>query len=157
MKRISWLIASALVLAIAAPVAMAGDYGKCTSGTQECLDMMAQKLKNKGWIGVELNEEAGQLVITKVVAESPAEAAGLAEGDVLFAVAGVEYNEENQEKLGEIRGEMTPGKTFTFTILKHGKKEKDVDIVLGNLPDDVLAQWVGGHMMEHSTAEQAEE
>lgn len=119
--------------------------------------MMAQKLKNKGWIGVELSDESGQLVITKVVAESPAEEAGLKEGDVLFAVAGVEYNEDNKEKLGEIRKGMTPGESFTFTILKNGKKEKDVAIVLGNLPDDVLAQWVGSHMMEHATAEQAEE
>lgn len=157
MKRISWLIATALVLAIAAPVAMAGDYGKCTSGTQECLDMMAQKLKNKGWIGVELNDESGKLVITKVVAESPAEDAGLKEGDVLFAVAGVEYNEENQDKIKEIRKSMTPGESFTFTILKNGKKEKEVVIVLGNLPDDVLAQWVGSHMINHATVEEAEE
>ena len=157
MKRISWLIASALVLAIGAPVAMAGEYGECTAGTQECLDKMAQKLENKGWIGVELNNESGQLVISKVVAESPAEEAGLKEGDILFAVAGVEYNEENQEKLGEIRKDMTPGKSFTFTILKNGKKEKEVNIVLGNLPDDVLAQWVGAHMMDHASTEQAEE
>ena len=157
MKRITWFVAFGLVLAFAAPVAMAGDYGKCTSGTQECLDMMAQKLKNKGWIGVELNSESGQLVIAKVVTESPAEEAGLEEGDILFAVAGVEYNEENQEKLGKIRDEMTPGKTFTFIILKNGKKEKEVNIVLGNLPDDVLAQWVGSHMIDHATAEQAEE
>jgi predicted metalloprotease with PDZ domain len=157
MKRITWFLAFGLIIAIAAPVAMAGDYGKCTAGTQECLDQMAQKLKNKGWIGVELNDESGQLVIAKVVAESPAEEAGLEEGDVLFAVAGVEYKEENKEKVSEIRKDMTPGKSFTFTILKNGKKEKDVEIVLGTLPDDVLAQWVGSHMIDHASAEQAEE
>jgi len=136
---------------------MAGDYGKCAASTQECLDMMAEKLSNKGWIGVELDDDSGRLVITKVVAESPAEDAGLEEGDVLFALAGVEYNEENQEEIGKIWKGMTPGKTFTVTILKNGKKEKEVDIVLGSIPDDVLALRVGSHMLDHASAEQAEE
>jgi len=157
MKRVLWMVASALVVALAAPVAMAGDGAKCTASTQECLDKMAAQLHNKGWIGVELNQESGQLEITKVVADSPAEKAGIKAGDVLFAVNGVQYSEENQAKLGEVREQMTPGKVFTFTILKHGKTEKDVDITLGTLPDDVLAQWIGAHMLEHAAASNAEE
>ena len=157
MRRIGWFVAPALLLALAAPVAMAGDYGKCTASTQECLDMMAQKLNNKGWIGVELNDESGLLAITKVIEGSPAEKAGLKEGDVLFAVNGIQYNEENKEKLGTIREEMTPGSTFTFTILKSGKKEKDMEITLGDLPEDMLAQWVGKHMLDHASVENAEE
>lgn len=154
MKRVAFFLAPALMLALAAPVVLAGDYEKCTASTQECLDMMAKKLQNKGFIGVELSEEH---VISKVVADSPAEEVGLEEGDVLFAVNGIEYNEENHEKLGEFRKTMKPGKTFTFTILKNGKKEKDIDITLANLPDDLLAQWVGSHILKHATAEDAEE
>jgi S1-C subfamily serine protease len=157
MKRIGWFVAPALLLALAAPVAIAGDYGKCPASTQECLDMMAQKLEKKGWIGVELNDESGLLAITKVVEGSPAEKAGLKNGDVLFAVNGIEYNKENKEELGAIRGKMTPGSTFTFTILKNGKKEKDMEITLGDLPEDLLAQWVGKHMLDHASAENAEE
>jgi predicted metalloprotease with PDZ domain len=155
MKRVMWLLVSALTLSLAAP-AFAGDY-KCTKSTQECLDYMVKSLKDRGWIGVEVDNETGQLMIAKVMADSPAKEVGLQKGDVLMAVNGVAYSEENNEKLAELKKAMMPGKTFTFTFLKAGKSEKDIDITLDKLPDDVLAQWIGKHMLEHAGAEQAEE
>ena len=156
MKRIMWLVAPAL-LGAAAPVALAGYYAKCTLSTQECLDMMAAKLHNKGWIGLEIDDASGKMAITKVLAGSPAEAAGLQAGDVLFAVSGVEYSEANTEKLTKIRETMTPGKAFTFTIVKGGEEKTDVALTLAKLPDEVLTQWLGKHMLEHATLAQASE
>jgi predicted metalloprotease with PDZ domain len=157
MKRITWLVAPVMLMILAAPIALAGDYAKCPQSTQECLDMMAAKLKNKGWIGLELNDDSGKLAITKVFEGSPAEKAGLEAGDVLFAVAGVEYSEANNDKLAQIRDTMTPGKTFTFTILKGGEEKADVDITLAPLPEDVLDAWVGKHLLEqHASLAQAQ-
>jgi len=157
MKRIAWILAPAFLVALGAPIALAGDYGKCTYGTQECLDTMAQKLKTKGWIGVELDDASGQMKITKVMSESPAEKAGFAPGDVLFAVNSVEYSEANKEKLEALRKEMTPGKAFTFTILKEGKDKKDVELTLAPFPDAVMAEWIGKHMLEHASLTPAQE
>ncbi len=154
MKRILSIALPFLVLAIAAP-AFAGE-GKCTAGTQECLDYMAQKMKNKGWIGVELENTDAGLKITAVVEGSPAEAAGLSAGDYLVAVNGIEYSEANHEKLGEMQKTMTPGSEFTFSI-RHGEKNKDLAITLGTMPEDVYAQMIGGHMIEHATMEAEEE
>jgi predicted metalloprotease with PDZ domain len=157
MKRVLWFVAPALVVALAAPVFAGGDQKQCTQSTQECLDYMAKKLHDKGWIGVELDMESGKLEVTRVIKDSPAEKAGLEPGDVLMAVNGVAYADENAEEMETIRESMTKGKTFTFTILKAGKGETDVDITLGSVPDDVLAQWVGQHMLQHAQVENAEE
>jgi len=158
MKRTALFIAPLLLLAAAAPLALASDgYGKCTASAQECLDNMVKMYRHRGWIGLELNNESGRLAITKVMPGSPAERAGLDPGDVLFAVSGVEYTEANNEKLSEIRKEMTPGKVFTFTILKGGHDQEDVDITLGQFPQDVLAQVIGMHMLEqHAHVDSAE-
>jgi len=158
MKRTAWFVAPLLLLPVLAPLALASDaYGKCTASAQECLDSMVQMYRHRGWIGVELDNESGVLAITKVMPDSPAQKSGLEPGDVLFAVSGVEYNEANNEKLGEIRKDMTPGKVFTFTILKQGKEKRDIDITLGEFPRDVLAQVIGQHMLEqHAHVDSAE-
>jgi C-terminal processing protease CtpA/Prc len=157
LKRVVWLAAPAVIAALAVPAFAGGDHKTCTYGTQECLDYMAKKLHDKGWIGVELNMDSGALEVTKVIADSPAETAGLKAGDILLAVNGVAYADENSEKMEAIRETMTKGKTFTFTVRKADKTEKDVDIILGSVPDNVLAQWVGEHMLQHAQVENAEE
>lgn len=157
LRHVVRLLAPAVFAALAVPAFAGGVHKTCTYGTQECLDYMAKKLHDKGWIGVELSMDSGKLEVTKVLADSPAEKAGLAAGDILVAVNGVAYSEENSEKMEAIRETMTKGKTFTFTILKAGTTRKDLDITLGSVPDDVLAQWVGQHMLQHAHVKNAEE
>jgi carboxyl-terminal processing protease len=158
MKRTVYVVVPLLLLAVGVPLVLAsGEPGRCTATAQECLDSMVKTYRHRGWIGVELTNESGLLTITRVVPDSPAEASGLEPGDVLFAVSGVEYIKANNDKLGEIRKEMTPGKVFTFTILKHGEDRQDVDIKLGKFPDDILAQVIGQHMLEqHARVDSAE-
>ena len=116
--------------------------------------MMAKKLNNRGWIGVEISDSKGSMEITRVLEGSPAQAAGLAAGDVLYAVNGVQYAESNQDTLSAIREKMTPGSTFTFTILKGGANKQDVTITLAKMPEEVMAAMIGKHLLEaHLTAE----
>ena len=158
MKRIVWLLVPVILVAFSAPLfAGGGKYEKCTAGTQECLDMMAKMYKNKGWIGIHADHtDAGQLIVEKVVADSPAEEAGLKAGDLCFAISGVEYNEENSKKIEKIWKTMTPGKTFTFTVQRDGKN-KDIDVTLGKFPEEQLAKMIGSHMLDHANVESAEE
>ena len=160
MKRLVWLLVPVILVAFSAPLFAGhgkGNYEKCTAGTQECLDMMASHYKDKGWIGIHADRtEEGKLLVSKIVEGSPAEEAGLAEGDVFFAISGVEYNEANQEKLEKVQKSMTPGKTFTITITRDGNN-KDIDITLGSFPEEQLAKMIGGHMLEHANATNAEE
>ena len=151
MKRIGWLVAPLLALAVSAGTAVAG--GNCSAtNTQECLDYMSKTYKNRGWIGVEIDDTAGIMKITRVIPKSPAEEVGLAAGDVLFAVSGLEYAEANKEALTAIRQKMTPGETFTFTI-KRGEEKKEMAIKLAPMPEDVMSAMVGKHLLDsHLTA-----
>ena len=75
MKKASMIIALAACLALALP-ALAGEGHGCTASTQDCLNMMATHMKNKGWLGVELEKDgSGLLAVTRVVPGSPAEEA----------------------------------------------------------------------------------
>lgn len=142
-----------LVLALMAALATTAAAGeKCTADTQSCLNKMAQSLANKGWIGVELDsdEETGALTIKVVVDDSPAQAAGFKAGDQLVAINGVVIADADEQTMKKTWSEMTPGKVVTCTIGR-GNKQKEVDVTLAKLPDDVMAKWIGSHMLEHAT------
>lgn len=157
MQRHRYLaLAAAFALAISAVVA-GGDHYKCTASTQECLDKMVASLKDRGWVGLELDkdEETSGYLVTRVVPDSPAVKAGFKKGDVLLAMNGIGFGEENQEALKKAKMEQSPGKEVTYTISRKGYK-RDLLVTLAPVPTEVLAQWVGGHMIEHATAEIAQ-
>ena len=149
MKRVMSVLAVVMIMAMAAP-AMAGEGYKCTASTQDCLNKMAKNLQNRGWVGIEMDDKGGtdQMVVTKVVEGSPAEKAGFKKGDVLAAVNGIAFTDANEKKLKDVRYSMKPGADFTYTVVRHGAK-KDLHVELGHIPENVMAQWVGGHMMDH--------
>ena len=156
------IIALIAVIAIAAPL-VAGEY-KCSEDTQTCLNMMTAKLKNHGWVGIEMDqdEESGQMTVTKVIVDSPAMEAGFQEGDVMFAMNGLEYGEENKEKVYAARKELGVGSEVTYTVNRAGCCHKkggktDLTVALGTLPDDVMATWVGQHMLDHAVVQVAQQ
>jgi predicted metalloprotease with PDZ domain len=141
----------ALVLALAIP-AWAGHTGeKCNHPTQECLDYMASNLKNSGWIGVELdiNEETGARVVKKVVPGSPAETAGIQPGDILVSMNGTKLAKGNEDAIMQAKKDMKPGQTVTYVISSNGL-DKKVALTLAPMPADVMAAYIGQHMLEHA-------
>jgi serine protease Do len=154
MKKGIGVILAVTIMATAP--AMAGEGSKCTAPTQDCLNYMAKNLKNRGWVGIEMDDKGGidKMVITKVVEDSPAEKAGFKVGDTLAAVNGVAFTEENQKQLKDIQYSMRPGADFTYTISRKGSKV-DLDVELGQIPESVMAQWIGGHMMDHAEIQMA--
>lgn len=149
----------ALALALAALAflpAAAPAGGKCQYDTQECLDYMANKMKDSGWVGVELeNAESGSgMVVTAVVEGSPAEAAGIQRGDVLVSINGIQLNQDNEAALAKAREAWKPGSEVTWTMTR-GTSPRDLQITLGRMPADVLARFIGQHMLEHAEMEVA--
>ena len=132
---------------------LASDY-KCTATTQECLDAMVAHYRQQGWIGINLEwvESGTQMEITSVVPDGPAEKAGFQAGDRITAMNGVEFKEENKEKLGKVHEKRKPGARFTFTLLRDGKQMK-IAVTLGHFPDDIIATAIGPHMLDHITHE----
>lgn len=125
---------------------------KCEAPAQECLDQMASYFRDRGWVGIEMDidEETGAMAVTRVEPDSPAEASGFREGDVLVALNGVRLDDENKEKVIAAKEKMTIGTTVTYTVERKGK-QKDLTVTLGQIPESVLAAWVGRHMLEGHT------
>jgi predicted metalloprotease with PDZ domain len=135
-----------------ASVVAAGKKGGCEGSTQDCLNAMTAKLQKKGWVGIEYDKDEAThtMTVTRVVPDSPAEAAGFRKGDVLVAVNGVSFEDENKDKLHQVKKVMVPGGEITYTVKRAGGK-KDLDVTLAKVPEDVMAQWIGNHMLEHAT------
>jgi predicted metalloprotease with PDZ domain len=146
-KNIGWVMALAAALAIPA---WAG--GKCDADTQTCLDKMVAHYESKGYAGIELDrdEETGALTIKVVVKDTPAEAAGFRIDDQLVAINGLVLAETDEEKLHKAWQAMTPGTKATYTVLRNGRK-MDVEVTLAKLPDDLIAKYIGMHMLEHAS------
>ena len=140
-------IAAALLLLVAAIPAMAGDHQKCDQPAEACLKAYTESLQNRGWVGIEMDiNDNGATQIVRVVPDSPAEAAGFKTDDVLVSFNGVAYTDENKQALKEATKAMTPGKTVTYTVVRNGS-EKDLKVELGTIPETVMAQWIGQHML----------
>ncbi len=148
-----------LVLALTAlPVAAGDDKPKCEGELTACAEQMAAKFRNRGWVGINLDygEDGEKTVLTGIFDDSPAKAAGLKEGDVLVELNGIPYTHENSEKLYAEYENNKPGDTVTFKIDRDGEIKK-VDVTLARLPDQIMAQWIGYHVMEAHLAEYEEE
>ena len=78
--------------------------------------------------------------------DTPAEKSGVRPGDVLVAINGVEFSEENEPKLIALQEKMKPGAQFTYTVKRKGKR-RNIEVVLVEMPFDVVAHQVGMHLM----------
>ncbi len=150
------LIMVCLALVTASTAAWGGE-GKCTWNTQECLDYMATKMKDSGWIGVELNiDDKGVMEVLKVVPGSPAEEGGMKPGDFLVAMNGLEFNDTNKEEIQKMRAESKPGHSVTYTVALAGENH-ELTLTLAAMPADVLARYIGEHMLEHASSAMSKE
>jgi predicted metalloprotease with PDZ domain len=149
MKRFANVLAVVMIVGMAMTV-VAGEGGKCTASTQDCLDYMASNMKERGWVGLELEDKGddGRMIVAKVVANSPASSAAL------VAVNGVAFSDANEKKLKEIKYSMKPGAEFTYTVARRGSRI-DLAVELAQIPQDVMAQWVGNHMLDHAETQMA--
>lgn len=155
MHRVTLFLATVLVLFLMAVTSAvptwAGEEGKkCTMDTQACLNKMTEYLKTTGWVGIEYEpQEDHTWKILRVVPSSPAEAAGLQSGDLVFAMNGISFHPENEMALKEASKNRKPGVEISYAI-KRGGQDKEIKLTLAPMPADVMAQWIGRHMLEHA-------
>lgn len=70
-------------------------------------------------------------------------------GDILAALNGIRFGKENEEMLMRVREkQMKPGSEVTYTVARAGY-ERQIPVTLATAPPDVLASWIGHHMLEH--------
>lgn len=140
---------ASLVLLLSATVFAGGKGEKCKQPVQTCLNEMVLKLKQTGFIGVELDQGKNKevLIVSKVIEGSPAEKAGIRVGDELYALNGIRYNKENDDAINKVK---VPGNTVACTIRRNGNN-REFQLTLVPMPADLMAKYIGEHMMEHAS------
>jgi membrane-associated protease RseP (regulator of RpoE activity) len=92
----------------------------------------SENQSEKPWLGVTLALTPDGVTIAQVIADSPADAAGLQRGDVIEAVDGTEV-----DKVSEFRDQLADknvGDTITLSISRDGQAQ-DVDVTLEAQPE----------------------
>jgi C-terminal processing protease CtpA/Prc len=156
MKR---LLTTTLTMALLMPVLplRADDEAEekmCPEEAATCAEMMKERFSKRGWVGMNMDydKEREVTVISNVVANSPAEKAGFKSGDVLEGLNGVEYTEDNEQLLKEQYASFRPGSKASFRVSRDGKT-LDLQVELESIPEAVLAQWIGRHVMDYHQGE----
>lgn len=145
--RLRLVLLSLTVLAIIAPPAFAGPSCEKLDDCPCVFDMVESSL-GRGWVGIYMENEGGEgWVVTEVVPDGPAHAAGLTSGDKLVAMNGVPMVKEYEAKLSKIYKTMVPGAKLVYTVERNGKKQ-DVEVTLGRLPKKILAIILGQQLLE---------
>ena len=148
MKRIA-LILSLLVVAAAATVATAGEGAACDRSKahaaqhadhhQAAQHKVAERAKH-GWLGVDSESVGDGYRITEVYAGSPAAEAGFRPGDVLVAMNGIRFAEENKAQLKAAKKALRPGSRVDYTLQRDGT-ERQIAATLAPVPEAVMAEW----------------
>lgn len=84
-------------------------------------------------IGVAPAEDESGVIVSGVAADSGADEAGIAEGDVITAFDGTDVT--GPEELIDLIGDYSPGDDVTVTLLRDGE-ELTLDVTLGAAPAD---------------------
>ena len=117
-------------------------------------DTIAQLIDNgtvtRGWLGIQLQEVTTEIaaaldlkkrngvLVAEVLGETPAQKAGLQNGDVILGVAGVDVDSPNE--LSRHVASLAPGEKVKMKILRD-KKERNITVTLGERGgDDQVAQ-----------------
>ncbi len=150
-----WTAVAAALLLAPAGLAFAGGAECAEKHTQASYDEMAKKYAKHGYLGIETEKNAaGAYAISKIAPGSPAEKAGFQKGDVLVALNGARFGDDNKEAVKKAKSALGPGKAATYTVQRAGS-EKQLTATLSEVPREVLAQWVGEHVVGHTSVQVA--
>lgn len=153
MKKLILLAAVAVVLAGAGIAHAGGAHGKAANA-ESCLAEKAAKMAGKGWLGVETEKAAGGgYTVAAVHPGSPAEAAGIRAGDVLVALNGIRFAEENHDALKKAKAGLGVGSEVSYTVARDGG-ERQLSATLAPVPREVLARWLGEDVLDHHVSVQ---
>ncbi|MFH1501938.1 MAG: PDZ domain-containing protein [Candidatus Eisenbacteria bacterium] len=101
-------------------------------------DLDAEKRK-----AMDLDKGAGGVLVNEVYEESPAEAAGLKDGDVIVGLAGKKTTDVKH--LIDVMGHLDPGNEVEVTVLRDGKEQMLI-AVLSSRPEEMWVESSGPFM-----------
>jgi membrane-associated protease RseP (regulator of RpoE activity) len=132
MRRIS--IAAAFVLILVGTLGGLYAAGVFTGGGSSKTAAAASQVSSdqSAWLGVQIAQSTDGPTIASVIADSPAEKAGLKRGDVIKAIDGTSVS--NVQAVRDVLKDKNPGDTVTVSITRNGNAQ-DVTATLEAPPE----------------------
>jgi len=136
--RIGWLAALVVVAAAGVLFLRAIDTGSSASAApvaqeqEQNQDQEQDQGQDKPWMGAHVVQAADGLTISYVIADSPADTAGLQRGDVITAVDGTAV--ETPQDFRDALDDKSVGDTVTLSISRDGQTQ-DVTVTLEAQPE----------------------
>jgi membrane-associated protease RseP (regulator of RpoE activity) len=131
-----WLAALVVVAAAGVLFLRAIDTGSSASAAPSAQEQQQDQQQDQGqdnpWLGVHLVQAADGLTISYVIADSPADTAGLQRGDVITAVDGTAV--ETPQDFRDALKDKAVGDTVTLSISRDGQAQ-DVSVTLEAQPE----------------------
>ncbi|NJN64954.1 MAG: PDZ domain-containing protein [Acidobacteria bacterium] len=145
------LASMAILMALVSPAALAGDTMDCTLSTEECVQKLATELRDRGFLGVELDQaqEGEGMLVKKVVPGSPAAAAGFEIGDVLVAIGDVVFAADNKDAVTAAFHGARPGDLIRYKVERNGR-ERTLKARLAKMPEPIMAEWLETYRTKHA-------
>jgi predicted metalloprotease with PDZ domain len=136
-------LAAALATALAFAPAVSAGEPKCPLPLHECLTRFSH-MRERPWLGawVDSDSVTGDRNISKLMDDSPATRAGLRPGDVLKSIGGVPPATWFAGKAGWKTGDHA-----RIDVVREGKPVA-LELTLTPIPEEVLAQIMGAHVLE---------
>ena len=130
--RMSLLAALAVIAVGGVLVFRAIDTGSSASAAPGVQDEEQTQNQESPWLGVHFVQAADGLTAASVIADSPADAAGLQRGDVITAVDGTAV--ETPQDFRDLLEAKAVGDTITLSITRDGQTQ-DVSVTLEAKPE----------------------
>jgi membrane-associated protease RseP (regulator of RpoE activity) len=130
--RVGWLAALVVVAAAGMLFLRAIDTGSSASAAPAAQDEESQQDSEQPWLGLHLVQAADGLTISYVIADSPADTAGLQRGDVITAVDGTAV--ETPQDFRNALADKSVGDSVTLSTSRDGQAQ-DVSVTLEAQPE----------------------
>lgn len=146
-RQVVIFVAIVVGLAVSVVASLVAGVEGCTTPTDECVRTMVAKLRTQAWLGLETDGSDGFTgTVTAVAPGSPAETAGVAVGDVLMTLDGVDLGKSSSAELARVTTRLRPGSRVAITVA-HAGRQVALSARLTAPPGDVIARLVGEHVI----------
>lgn len=133
-RWLGFIGAAAVFLLAGGAIAMAAsDSGSPTKAPLPQADALQQA--GRPWLGITIVQGPDGLTVSSVIADSPADTAGLQRGDVVTAVGGTAVS--NMQELRDQVKDKADGDTVALTVKRNGQT-LNVNVTLEEHPDPIV-------------------
>jgi C-terminal processing protease CtpA/Prc len=102
---------------------------------------MTRHFSHKGWVGITPQyDEDGSIRVTQVFADSPAEKAGIQEGDFIRGLNGQDRETAPEGFMLEYDS-LRPNRAVIFDLEREGS-QRSVSVQVETIPETVLEDWI---------------